>query len=284
MMINKKLLGKIINLALEEDLRDSGDITTSSTIDPNKSVKFSVNAREDLVLCCQPIAEYIFREKNIDFSILKKDGELVKKGETIIAGNTFAIKLLPIERVLLNFIQHLSGVASITRKFVDRVMGLNAIIRDTRKTTPGMRDLEKYAVNLGGGESYRNSLSDKILIKDNHIASCGGVKEAILQVRKKLGNVYIAVECDSFEQLTDAIDLNAEMALLDNMNIEQLSKCVKFARDKKSTIKLEASGSVNFDNVAEIAETGVDYISIGMLTHSAPSKDIGIDIENPFCL
>jgi nicotinate-nucleotide pyrophosphorylase (carboxylating) len=278
--MNKEYLEKIINLALDEDLRDGGDITSKCVISPDENVKFAVNAREDLILCCQPIAQYIFDRECINYELLKKDGDSVKKGDNIIIGDAPSIKLLPVERVLLNFIQHLSGVATITRKFVEKLaaLDLNTVVRDTRKTTPGMRDLEKYAVSLGGGQSYRSSLSEKILIKDNHIVSCGGIANAVLKVRNHLDHPYIAVECDSFQQLSEVVPLNINMALLDNMTVNELNKCVKFVRDKKLPIKLEASGNINLDNVTDIAKTGVDYISIGILTHSAPSKDIGIDI------
>ena len=279
--VDRSQICKLIDLALAEDLSDQGDITSKNSIDPQKSVDFFVNTRQKLVSCTEPIADIMFKNFDIDYQIIKKDGELVDANQTIIAGRCKALDILQIERVFLNFIQSTCGVSTITNQFVQKIKGTNAIIRDTRKTTPGMRSLQRYAVSVGGGQSYRMSLSDKILIKDNHIASCGGIINAINRIRSSIGqDCYIAIECDNDAQVKDSAKMCVDMILLDNMSPTQLAYCVEWAKSLYPQIKLEASGGVSLQNVEEIAKTGVDYISVGMITHSAPSKDIGIDIKD----
>jgi nicotinate-nucleotide pyrophosphorylase (carboxylating) len=270
---------KIIDLALEEDLQKDGDITSKSIIDDKKIVEFYVNTRQPTISCTQPVADILLKDANIDYQVLQKDGNNLNAGQTIIIGRCKALDILRIERVFLNFIQHMCGVASITRQFVEKVAGTKAIIRDTRKTIPGLRYLQKYAVSVGGGQSYRYSLSDNVLIKDNHIASCGGIESAIKKLTLKLQKTYIAVECDNTEQVKIALGLGVDMILLDNMQAAQIKNCVELAKSFGSKTKLEASGSVTLQNIAEIAATGVDYISVGQITHSVQSADIGIDIN-----
>ncbi|ABD45256.1 nicotinate-nucleotide diphosphorylase [Ehrlichia chaffeensis str. Heartland] len=268
---------EIIHNALKEDLGDKGDITTNSIL-INEKVNFAINTRENLVVCGIPILEEVFNmnKEHVKYEIHKKDGDITGKNSTLVSGEALAIYLLPIERVILNFIQHASGIASITRQFVDEVSGTKVKIRSTRKTTPGLRMLDKYSVCIGGGESYRDNLCDGVLIKDNHIASCGSITLAIQRLRKNLKNEYIAIECDNISQVEESLSNNVDMILLDNMSISEIKKAVDIVNGKSV---LEVSGCVNIRNVRNIALTGVDYISIGCITNSFQNKDIGLDIE-----
>ncbi|WDM85396.1 carboxylating nicotinate-nucleotide diphosphorylase [Ehrlichia sp. JZT12] len=273
----KSLFSEIINNALKEDLGEKGDITTNSILKDEK-VNFAINAREDLVVCGLPILEEIFNMNKhyICYEVHRKDGELINKNSTLVSGEALAVRLMPIERVILNFIQHASGIASITRQFVEEIAGTKAKIRSTRKTTPGLRILDKYSVYIGGGENYRSSLHDGILIKDNHIASCGSITLAIQRLKMNLKNEYIAIECDNIAQVEESLSNNVDMILLDNMSIAEIKKAVDIVNGRSI---LEVSGCVNIRNVRNIALTGVDYISIGCITNSFKSKDIGLDIQ-----
>ena len=272
------LFSEIIQNALKEDLGNSGDITTNNIL-TNEQVNFAINAREDLVVCGIPILEEIFNmnEDFICYRTHRKDGEFIEKNSTLVSGKGLARCLLPIERVILNLIQHASGIASITKQFVDEITGTKAKIRSTRKTTPGLRVLDKYSVHIGGGENYRNNLYDGILIKDNHIASCGSITFAVQKIKEKLINEYIAVECDNISQVEESLFNNVNMILLDNMSLMEIEKAVSIVNRK---VVLEASGCVNIRNVRDIAKTGIDYISIGCITNSFKNKDIGLDIVN----
>ena len=276
--MDRKVILKAIKGALQEDLGLEGDITSIATTAKEK-VNFTINAREKMIVCGIPIIQELFcmYQDDIHYTIHQEDGVAIDTGTTIISGQALARTLFSIERVALNFLQHLSGIASITNNFVEIIKHTNVIIRDTRKTTPGMRLLEKYAVLIGKGDSYRYSLSDEILIKDNHIAACGGTTIAIDRVKRHFQNKYIAIECDNLQQVQAALIANVDLILLDNMTIADIKTAVGMAAGRKT--KLEASGGVTLKNVQTIAETGVHYISIGMITHSAPNKDIGLDIE-----
>ena len=273
----KILFSDIIHSALKEDLGERGDITTNSIL-MNEKVNFTINARENLVVCGIPILEEIFNmnEEYIKYKIHKKDGDIIEKNSTLVSGEALAVHLMSIERVILNFIQHASGIASITRQFVNEVSDTKAKIRSTRKTTPGLRMLDKYSVYVGGGENYRNSLYDGVLIKDNHIASCGSITLAIQRLRMNLKDEYIAIECDNISQVKESLCNNVDMILLDNMSINEIKEAVDIVNGKSV---LEVSGCVNIRNVRNIALTGVDYISIGCITNSFKNKDIGLDIE-----
>lgn len=273
--MKKTQIIEILKLALAEDLGENGDITSSALMQ-QEWIKFKVNPREGMTICGIPIIRELFSMYNDEmrYTAHKHDGQLVTKNETIISGEALGKTLFSIERLALNILQHLSGIASLTQMFVEAVKNTKAIIRDTRKTTPGIRILEKYATSVGGAESLRQSLSDKILIKDNHIISCGGIENAINRARLNLPNELIAIECDNIQQVQQAVSKKVDLILLDNMSIEQIKQAVDFTSGE---IKLEASGGVTLENVKKIAETGVDYISVGMITHSATSKDIGLD-------
>ncbi len=277
------LINKLIETALQEDI-GSGDVTTEATV-PNSSMsKAFVNAREDLVLCGLNIVQAIFKKLDPSICIepLHYDGEKIRNGETIatIKGRTKPI--LTGERVALNFLQRLSGVATLTNTYAEKIKGTNAKILDTRKTTPGLRKLEKYAVLCGGGHNHRIGLYDQILVKDNHIAALKNEKPnpiaaAVKRSRESYPSFIVEIEADNLNQVCQAVEAGADIVLLDNMKINQIKEAVAIA---KGRVKLEVSGGVNLNTVREIAETGVDFISVGALTHSARAVDIALDFSD----
>ncbi|GIV09850.1 MAG: nicotinate-nucleotide diphosphorylase (carboxylating) [Fimbriimonadales bacterium] len=261
----------LIAYALQEDL-GAGDWTTDSLIPLEHTTRCAIFAQAEGVLCGVEIAQCVFQQldSTVQFPSALPDGALLSLDTPIlqIQGNTRAI--LKAERTALNFLQHLSGVATLTRRFVDAVAGTGAQIVDTRKTTPGLRTLEKYAVRVGGGRNHRVGLYDGVLIKDNHLLALGGdLREAVRRARQHAHHLLaIEVECTTLEQVEQAIAAGADGILLDNMPLKTLSEAVQLARGRVRFI--EASGGVNLNTVRAIAETGVDYISVGALTHSAP--------------
>jgi nicotinate-nucleotide pyrophosphorylase (carboxylating) len=210
-----------------------------------------------------------------EYELLVKDGQEVSANTELIRLTAETRSILKAERTALNFLSHLSGIATLTSLWVKEVSSSNTAIRDTRKTTPGLRELEKYAVRMGGGLNHRMSLSDQALIKDNHIAAAGSVSEAINRVKKAAPGALIEVEVDTLEQLKEALQCSVEIVLLDNMSLEQVKAAVEIA--KGSNTKLESSGGLKLENAAAYAATGVDYLAVGALTHSAPVLDIGLD-------
>ena len=266
----------MIEMALREDM-PAGDVTSESIVSSDSTSKAVILAKEDGVLAGIDIAAEVFRkiDPSIKFMKIKKDGENVSSGEKIarIEGNS--ISLLKGERTALNFLQRLSGIATMTRKFVDMISGTHTKILDTRKTTPGLRELEKYAVKMGGGKNHRMSLSDMILIKDNHLQLVGSISEAVKKAREKVGkNFKIEVETTSLEEVKEAMDSGADLIMLDNMSMEAMRKVVEFVGGK---VPLEVSGNVDLTRIREIASLGVDYISVGGLTHSYSSLDISME-------
>jgi nicotinate-nucleotide pyrophosphorylase (carboxylating) len=208
---------------------------------------------------------------------VRKDGELVAAGDVLATIHAPLRELLGAERTLLNFLTHLSGIATATRAWVDALDGTGASVRDTRKTIPGLRALEKYAVRCGGGLNHRMGLGDAALIKDNHVAAAGGVVAAFRAVREATPDVTVEVECDTLDQVWDALRAGATLILLDNMSVPEMSAAVRLAREYPLA-KLEASGGLRLENAREVAETGVHYLSVGALTHSSPALDIALDI------
>lgn len=271
-------LAEIIKIALLEDCGIDGDITSNAIISPNLTTKFVIAAREDIIICGADIPELIFKQYDPKMHIERffQDGDVVPAGAAIIQGSGNAISILSLERTILNLLQHLCGIASNTRKFVNLIKHTKAIIRDTRKTLPGLRELEKYAVRIGGGENHRFTLDESFLIKDNHIALCNGnIRQAFELCKEKYPNKLIEIECDTIEQVELALLTGCDLILLDNMSIDTTKKAVALVNNK---IKLEASGGINLSNVQSVAETGVDYVAIGSLTHSVKASDIGLDI------
>lgn len=275
------LVTNAVAAALAEDLGLIGDITTNATIPVTARAQGVIAARKPGVVSGVQLAEAAFRQLDPDcmFEIVLEDGASVKQGGTIIklAGNARA--LLSAERVALNFMGRMSGIATLTRQYVDAVTGTNARIVDTRKTTPGLRAFEKYAVRCGGGHNHRTGLFDAVLIKDNHIVAAGGVELAVAAARQSAGHmVKIEVEVDTLQQLERVLEYNVDAVLLDNMSPSDLKAAVKRINGR---CLAEASGGVNLDTVGAIAKSGVDIISVGALTHSAPVLDLGLDFSPP---
>lgn len=267
-------LEDFIDRTLAEDI-GSGDVTSQSVIPEDAQLSAAFAARQPLVVAGLSIAEAIVKRLAPDsaFTAMVADGDFIENGTTIakVAGSARA--LLSAERSALNILQHLSGIATLTRAYVDKIDGTKAMILDTRKTIPGLRKLEKYAVKTGGGANHRMGLFDAVLIKDNHIAVAGGVNAAV-SAAKAHSDLEIRVECDTLAQVGDALEAGADSLLLDNMSPEMLREAVALVAGR---VPLEASGGVNLETVRAIAQTGVDYISVGRLTQSAPAVDIGLD-------
>jgi len=270
---------RIVTLALEEDL-GSGDLTTEACVDPDARAVAHAVARKPTVACGGPVFARVFGQ--IDPALMVEahaaEGARVSGGARLWTVRGPARSILMGERVALNFVQRMCGVAWQTRAYVEALpSGARACVTDTRKTTPGLRALERYAVRVGGGKNHRDNLGAAVLIKDNHIAACGGVASAIARARAAAPHTSrIECEVESLAQLDEALDAGADVLLLDNMDPRALAEAVKRARGRAI---LEASGGVTLDCIAEIAATGVDRISVGALTHSVPAADIGLDFE-----
>lgn len=268
---------ELIKAALAEDLAGGVDITSQATIAADATATADFISRMDGVIAGINVAHAVLSEVGLsDVTLAKKDGDRVKAGDVLLTvrGNTRAILLA--ERTALNFFGHLSGIATLTSKWVAEVAGTKCQVRDTRKTTPGMRNIEKYAVRMGGGTNHRMNLSDAALIKDNHIAAAGGVVPAFAQVRAAYPQAEIEIEVDTLEQLKEVLTQKPDLVLLDNMSPEQCAEAVALVN---GLCKLEASGGISIGNARAYAQSGVDYIAIGALTHSAPVFDIGLDLR-----
>ena len=269
----------VVRRALLEDLGRAGDITTDAIVPPDLAGRAAVVARAAGRVAGLEPALFAFRlldpECRIDVRL--RDGSDAGEGDAIARVTASARALLTAERTALNLLGHLSGIATVTRDVVRRLDGLKTRIVCTRKTTPGLRALEKHAVRLGGGSPHRYGLDDAVLVKDNHVAFAGGIAEAVLRVRRSVGHmVKIEVEVDTLAQLDDALAIGIDAVLLDNMDVPTLREAVRRARGRALT---EASGGIRPENVREVAETGVDIVSLGWLTHSAPSLDVALDVE-----
>lgn len=279
-MLSPIIIEDAVKAALKEDLGHGFDITSNVLIPAGTEARGVLRAREDGVLAGLIVALSTFSLTDIDFdmTVMSEDGAPIKKDEVIAEIIGPARSLLTAERVALNFLSHMSGVASLTAKYVAEVKDTGTEICDTRKTLPGLRLFQKYAVEMGGGANHRFGLDDAILIKDNHIAVAGGIGEALDQAHLLAGHTKkIEIEVDTMAQLVDVLENGkADIVMLDNFEIKELKKAVEIA---KGHIVTEASGGVTLETVKAIAETGVDYISVGALTHSVPALDIGLDIE-----
>lgn len=276
------IIDRIITNALEEDI-GSGDITTTALIPEGSISNASLTAKADFILAGLPFAKRTFElvDRTLKFRSLKKDGSLVKTGSVVatIKGSTSC--LLTAERTALNILQRLSGIATLTNEYVKAVKGLSTGIADTRKTAPGLRFFDKYAVKTGKGTNHRFGLFDGVLIKDNHIEAAGGITKAVKLARDKAHHLLkIEVEVKSFKEVREAVSAGADIIMLDNMQTDRIKKAVDIIRKNDPSITIEASGNVSLKNVRSIAETGVDLISIGALTHSAPAADISLKLES----
>lgn len=283
---------QIIRLAVREDLHRHGDWTTVSLVPADTRGRAQIMARQQGVITGLRVAELVLDEMrtNVSITLHQNDGDSVLPGTSVASLDGSARDLLTSERILLNFVGKMSGVASLTQQYVQRIQGTGARIYDTRKTTPGWRRLEKYAVRSGGGRNHRTGLFAAVLIKDNHLAlsaqqgltPAAAVRQARACIQKGLdpgeaAGMIVEVEVDTVEQLREVLDAEPDMVLLDNMSTEQMSLCVEIRNTTAPRVQLEASGRINLDTVREIAETGVERISVGALTHSAVSFDVGLD-------
>jgi nicotinate-nucleotide pyrophosphorylase (carboxylating) len=283
-------IAQIIGMALAEDLSAEGmldlteaslssrDVTSASTLDPNLPLHGYITAKEAGTVAGLPIAALIFHlvDSTIRFTPLVEEGQRVEISTVLAKVSGAGMAMLAAERTALNFLGRMSGVATLTRKFVDAVAGTKAMILDTRKTAPGLRVIDKYAVLMGGGQNHRMGLHDMVLIKDNHIDGAGGISEAVQGVREKFGTRYaIEVEVKDLDELSEALALNPERIMLDNMSLEMMREAVEITAEK---VALEASGNVSLKRLRAIAETGVDFISVGALTHSVPVFDVSMRI------
>jgi nicotinate-nucleotide pyrophosphorylase (carboxylating) len=274
-MLNRYRMDEIIKRALEEDI-GSGDITTLATVSQDRQTEGLFIAKEEGVVCGLPVLKRVYEtlDASIKIECIANEGDLVQKGDVIarISGN--AQNILTGERVALNFLQRLSGIATRTRWAVREIAGTKAVITDTRKTTPGLRFLEKYAVRIGGGSNHRFNLADGILIKDNHISAAGGIRQAVALARKAAPHMLkIEVETENFAQIEEALQSGADIIMLDNMGIENMKQAVSMIGGRAL---VEASGNMGDKDLLAVAQTGVDIISIGALTHTVRAMDISL--------
>lgn len=277
MDINLRTIRELLELALREDI-GIGDITSDSVVPADILAVGTILAKDTGIVAGLDVVDEIFRilDPKISFGRLLSDGDQVGPGENIAIAEGPARPILTAERTVLNFLQRLSGIATMTAKYVRAAADYPATIIDTRKTTPGWRALEKYAVRVGGGCNHRFGLYDAVLIKDNHIAAVGGIKEAVESARKQIPHTMtIEVEAESMDQVREVIESGADIILLDNMDVDMMSEAVKMI-DGKAIV--EASGGIKFEDIPAVAATGVDLISTGALTHSATSLDISMDM------
>lgn len=277
MTLNPIAVEELVRMALLEDI-GPGDITTEATIPPGLNCTAVIIAKESGVLCGHLVAQATFRvmDPSLVYEVLVEEGSTVTEGQEVarISGN--GRNLLTAERVALNFLQRMSGIATTTRKLADSIKYYHARLVETRKTTPGLRLIEKYAVRVGGGLNHRYGLHDAVLIKDNHIAIAGGVRLAVVSARRVASHTCkVEVEVESLEQLQEAIDAGADIILLDNMDLETMKKSVELVAGKAI---VEASGGITAHNLEEVARTGVDIISMGALTHSVKALDLSLEI------
>ncbi len=274
-MIDKKILIRTISLALEEDI-STGDITTISTVPKDRYISGSFIAKSDGVLCGTEVVKAVFEyiDPDVKVNISYNDGSRVKSGDIIAKIGGKAVSVLTGERTALNFLQRLSGIATNTADAVEKTAGLPVKILDTRKTTPGLRVLEKYAVRTGGGFNHRLTLSDGVLIKDNHISAAGGIAKAVNAARRYAPHTLkIEVETETLEQVKEALDAGADIIMLDNMTLDAMKEAVRIINKRALA---EASGNMDEKDLRAVAETGVDYISIGALTNNVKPLDISL--------
>jgi len=269
-------LNEFVTRILAEDLGKGGDVTSAATIAANARFTAAMNARQALVAAGVEIASALFRalDPAVEIELLAKDGDRVEHGTTLMRLGGNARAMLAAERSALNTLQHLSGIATLTRQYVDAIEGTGAVLLDTRKTIPGLRVLEKYAARMGGAQNHRMRLDDGVLIKDNHVAVCGGVAEAVRRAKAANTKLQVQIEVDRIDQIEAALAAGADRLLLDNMDSSMLREAVALVARR---VPLEASGGVTLETIRFLAETGVDFISVGRITQSAPAVDIGLD-------
>jgi len=267
---------EFVRRVFAEDLGTGGDVTSKATIMPDARFTAEMRCRQSIVVAGLDLAAAFFRalDAQVEIEQLVKDGDRAEHGTTLmrLAGNAQA--MLAAERPALNTLQHLSGIATMTRQYADAIAGTGAVVLDTRKTIPGLRVLEKYAARMGGAQNHRMRLDDGVLIKDNHVAVCGGVAEAVKRAKAANTGLQVQVEVDRIDQIEPALAAGADRLLLDNMDPARLREAVALVAGR---VPLEASGGVTLETIGFLAETGVDFISVGRITQSAPAVDIGLD-------
>jgi nicotinate-nucleotide pyrophosphorylase (carboxylating) len=272
-------VASLVRLALTEDLAGGEDVTTAATVPPATRGRAGLIVRTAGVVAGLPVAAATFQlgpgGSDVTVGYDAADGDRVSPGQPVLTVSGPVGAILTAERTALNLLGHLSGVATLTRRFADEIAGTHARVRDTRKTMPGMRALQKYAVRCGAGVNHRMSLSDAALVKDNHVAAAGSVSAAFAAVRARAPGLPVEVECDTLAQVAEALAAGADLILLDNFSVPDLAAAVEMTAGRAM---LEASGRITIDTARAIAETGVDYLSVGALTHSAPVLDIGLDL------
>jgi nicotinate-nucleotide pyrophosphorylase (carboxylating) len=272
----------VVQRALDEDLAGGVDVTSVATVPFDQESTAELVARGDGVVAGLAVAAAVFEvttDDAVEVEWLADDGARVRRGDVLMTLTAATRGLLTGERTALNLLCRTSGVATLTRQWVDAVEGTGAQVRDTRKTTPGLRALEKYAVRCGGGVNHRMSLSDAAMVKDNHVVAAGGVAAAFRAVRAEFPDVPVEVEADSLDDVAEAVEAGADLVLLDNMPVEDMRRAVSLVAGRA---RLEASGGLRLDNAREVAETGVDYLAVGALTHSAPILDIACDLREAY--
>jgi nicotinate-nucleotide pyrophosphorylase (carboxylating) len=269
-------LDEFLQRVLAEDLGSGGDVTSKATISEDASFTAQMNARQKIVVAGIEIAGSVFRafDSGVQIERLVEDGNRVEHGTALMRLSGNARSMLAAERSALNTLQHLSGIATLTRQYVDAIAGTGAVLLDTRKTTPGLRVLEKFASRMGGAQNHRMRLDDGILIKDNHVAVCGDVADAVARAKSASTGLEVQVEVDRIDQIEPALAAGADRLLLDNMDPAMLREAVRLVGGR---VPLEASGGVTLETIRFIAETGVNFISVGRITQSAPAVDIGLD-------
>jgi nicotinate-nucleotide pyrophosphorylase (carboxylating) len=270
---------RVLRGALAEDLRDGPDATTAAIVPPEVMVTATLGSRRDGVLAGVPVVEVLLAAGLTDgeVTVHRRDGDRVTPGDVVLTVRARAGELFTLERTALNLITHLSGIATTTRAWADAVAGTGCRIRDTRKTLPGMRALQKYAVRRGGGVNHRMGLGDAVLIKDNHVAVAGSITAAMDAARAHAGKLPIEVEVDTFAQLEEAIEAGADLVLLDNWTVDECARGVHRARGTRT--RLESSGGLTLQVAAAYARTGVDFLAVGSLTHSVIAVDLGLDVD-----
>ncbi len=283
MSLNPEMVQDEVRRALDEDV-GSGDVTSQATVPDGIVAKAVILAKEAGIVAGISVAKAVFREisQEVQFDSLRQDGQAIGEGDVIVQMYGPAMAILTAERTALNFLQRLSGIATQTSRFVQAVAGTGVKILDTRKTTPGLRFMEKYAVTVGGGYNHRMGLYDMVLIKDNHIAASGGIIQAVQRVRTQNLGFPVEVEVGDLDQMSQAIEADADRIMLDNMNLDLMRKAVTLVHGQKGLGRrpeLEASGKIHLGNVRQVAMTGVDFISVGALTHSAAAVDMSLVIN-----
>lgn len=282
-LIDYDRLYQLISMALIEDLDETGDTTTIAVVPENISISAILRCKEDCICAGLPVAEQVFKaiDETIEFESLVAEGDACSTMTPLAKISGDAQALLTAERTALNFLQRLSGIATVAQKYAALVAGTETVILDTRKTTPGWRNLEKYAVAVGGASNHRIGLYDRIMIKDNHrelagLEGSGGITRSVERARAEFPELEVEVEADTLDEVSEAVSANADYILLDNMSNEQMAEAVKL---NNGQAKLEASGGITLERISEIARLGVDFISVGALTHSVKATDISMEIE-----